>query len=96
MSSDLEEEISCPICFEIPIGQVFQCKNGHTICEACCATLRQCPECRVSYGDGKIRNRALEALLNKLSLDCPYKSYGCKEKVTRGNIENHSMNCAFR
>ena len=45
---------SCPVCFELPSGEVFQCRNGHLLCAECLQQHRNtarrntCPTCRVS------------------------------------------------
>lgn len=59
----LPDQLKCPICFEVPEGEIFQCKNGHAICPQCSSNLDNCPQCRVSFEEGKIRNRAMESFL---------------------------------
>lgn len=61
---------ACPICFEVPNAmKIFQCQNGHVICEACCQSVILCPQCNVEIsGISKIRNRAMEAILAKLKI----------------------------
>ena len=36
-SSIFEKDFECPVCYEImsPPSRIFQCNNGHLICEAC-------------------------------------------------------------
>ena len=34
-SNGLRSAIECPICFEVRRGRLFQCVNGHLICEGC-------------------------------------------------------------
>lgn len=61
--------LNCPICFEVHQGKVFQCKNGHVICEKCSDSVKNCPQCRIPFtGKSKIRNRALEEIIEKLQL----------------------------
>ncbi|CAL8124308.1 unnamed protein product [Orchesella dallaii] len=60
------EDLRCPVCWDLPPGNIYQCKNGHTICETCVNNLYNCPQCRVPYGNDRIRNRVAEALINNI------------------------------
>lgn len=54
----------CPICNDIYTGKVFQCREGHVICDKCMSLMnvpRKCPTCRLPM-DPPIRNRVLEDL----------------------------------
>jgi len=63
--SVLNEVSKCCVCWERPQPFVFQCPQGHILCDSCLSRpeLTLCPECRVPL-DFRIRNRSLEALLN--------------------------------
>ena len=41
----------CPICFEgmSPLIKIFQCTNGHVVCETCRQNLSICPYCRKEF-----------------------------------------------
>lgn len=97
---DLEvpEQLRCPICFEVPIKEIYQCKNGHTICCECEANVKQCPQCRIPIPvNGElIRNRALESLLDNFMVPCPNKLKGCTEKVLKKNVKSHLSTCIHR
>ncbi|ODM92666.1 E3 ubiquitin-protein ligase Siah1 [Orchesella cincta] len=93
--SKMDDHLKCPICFEIPEKEIYQCASGHTICDTCSSSLKLCPQCREPYGTKKIRNRALEQILDSQSFDCNFKEKGCKEKLKRQNITKHSENCPF-
>ena len=60
----------CPICFDemVPPVRIFQCRDGHLVCETCKAGLEPCicPECRQ-----EVTGRAIgvEKLLRSLRLD---------------------------
>ena len=58
---------SCSVCLEVPGPgvQVFQCPQGHVLCEQCKSRpeLTSCPQCRVSLVNVNIRNRTLERLI---------------------------------
>ncbi len=70
MEGEFPEQFKCPICFEIPEKEIFQCQNGHTICDVCVQCLSLCPQCRVGLKPAKIRNRALEEILDLMTFDC--------------------------
>lgn len=66
-------EFDCPVCYEMmePPRRIFQCPNGHLICENCKAreSLRKCPTCRLSLGARRellSRNLAMEKLVENL------------------------------
>ncbi|ODM92662.1 E3 ubiquitin-protein ligase SIAH1 [Orchesella cincta] len=89
----MEEHLKCPICFEIPAQEIYQCASGHTVCGTCSANLELCPQCREPYGTKKIRNRALEQILDTQTFDCIHKDEGCKEKLKRQEILKHADIC---
>ncbi|ODM92655.1 E3 ubiquitin-protein ligase SIAH1 [Orchesella cincta] len=91
----MEEHQKCPICFEIPAQEIYQCASGHTVCGSCSTNLELCPQCRDPYGSKKIRNRALEQILDAQTFDCIHKDKGCKEKLKRQEISNHADVCPF-
>ena len=61
---DLEKE--CPICCEemLPPKKIFQCSEGHVLCEICFKKVSEstkvCPFCKIDLVATPIRNRALE------------------------------------
>ena len=61
-SGRLEEDSSCPVCFELFEPPVFQCPKGHLICKGCLENIfensnnESCPECRTPYMGLKIPN----------------------------------------
>lgn len=95
-SSSEYDDLKCPVCYEIPEDQIFLCQNGHTICGKCSASVQICPQCRVSLTLVKVRNRTLEALLDKLKFECSNKELGCKEQVGRKEIKRHLIDCVCR
>jgi hypothetical protein len=70
-SSNFEENIrkilECPICWEtIRTVPVYQCINGHVVCNECITKLESCcPICRINNSTF-IRNRKLEEIIEKL------------------------------
>ncbi|CAL8098646.1 unnamed protein product [Orchesella dallaii] len=91
----MDNHFECPICFEIPSAEIYQCTNGHTICSECSVNIKSCPECRVPYGNSKIRNRALEQILDKQTFPCVFKEKGCSELCKRQDVDKHGLNCYY-
>ena len=63
----VRELLECPVCLEEmkPPKKVFQCSNGHVICELCKNNpeVRSCPTCRVKFrGHNVVRNIVAEKL----------------------------------
>jgi len=63
---DLAGLLECPICTDIikPPLQIWQCPEGHTICETCSnrPELEVCPQCRMNIQGRMSRCRVLEEL----------------------------------
>jgi len=66
-------DLSCPICFEVPLPpkKIFQCSQGHTICDTCLDKMtgnsRKCPSCREDWSNNSrlpVRNRMAETMLS--------------------------------
>ncbi|CAL8071664.1 unnamed protein product [Orchesella dallaii] len=90
------EHLCCPICLDLPINEVYQCRNGHTICDDCISSLTHCPQCRVRFEDSRIRNRALEAMLDIVEIECSYRDKGCDVKTTRNPLLIHERECVYQ
>ncbi|XP_022232580.2 cysteine and histidine-rich protein 1-like [Drosophila obscura] len=92
----VHKEFLCIRCETIPVGRIFQCHNGHLICEACyqvqvldkmlCETLGTCPQCSVRmYRHLPNRNIAIEWLLAEMQLACEH----CGTKMPRSALRSH-------
>ena len=42
----MREHLECPVCVSVPRGNVFQCGNGHILCQECHEKVQACPTCR--------------------------------------------------
>ena len=67
-NAKLEKEFECPVCLEVmlPPKKIFQCANGHLICERCKnhPEIRSCPSCRVCIVTSQFtRNIPMERLI---------------------------------
>ncbi|XP_034840964.1 uncharacterized protein [Maniola hyperantus] len=59
---NLDDLLQCPVCYEIPTGQIFQCNEGHHVCGRCKMRLDVCPVCRALFFG--TRNYAMEELIS--------------------------------
>ncbi|ODM87795.1 putative E3 ubiquitin-protein ligase SINA-like 6 [Orchesella cincta] len=91
----MEAHNTCPICFEIPEREIYQCSNGHIICSICVAGISNCPQCRISYGASKIRSRILENILDGQEFECAYNEKGCRKLCKRNEMSAHNKSCTF-
>ena len=71
-----EEELTCSVCYELPLGQVHQCTRGHFLCVGCWNDLdklprRICPECRVPVPKAN-RNKVAELAIRYLPRTCTH------------------------
>ncbi len=81
----------CPVCLQIPRAKIFQCVNGHSICEECSSRVKPCPECRSSRK--RSRNLLAEKLLDGFEFKCSYSEQGCKKTMMRGELSAHEDQC---
>lgn len=90
-----DDRLKCPVCLAIPLGEIFQCYYGHTVCDQCYYTVKHCPVCSVEYEGERIRNRQLEYILDKTKFPCANKELGCGSLVLRNEISSHAMCCSY-
>ena len=94
----LEDKFCCPICFCYFGEKIFQCSNGHSICENCKISLNvkgsSCPTCLVYPPDFSMRNRTLEAISVSVKLPCDYKKNSCSYKGDFYERQKHIESCA--
>jgi len=72
--------LECPVCLEIawPPKKIFQCREGHIICDTCKANpnLKNCPMCRTPLSNHLIsRNRSLEEVARTLQEEGSVSSF---------------------
>lgn len=82
---DLDDLLQCPVCYEIPTGQIFQCNEGHHVCGRCKARLDVCPVCRALFFG--TRNYAMEELIANVRKLRAFKLGG---KITTGSGSSES------
>lgn len=68
--------------------------NGHVACRSCRGKVNHiCPYC---FGElGKIRNLALERLLESLQVNCKYGEHGCDLVLKFTEKHSHENQCKF-
>lgn len=90
ITEELMELITCTICKEIMIDEIYQCKSGHLYCDNCIDKIRNCSICETII-DKSIRARPTEHLRDQLELPC--KNPGCS--VITNRHKKHKEDCEF-
>ncbi|KAL9427741.1 hypothetical protein AB3S75_029842 [Citrus x aurantiifolia] len=86
------EVLDCPVCYEPLTIPVYQCGNGHIVCNHCCIELtNKCPSCRLPIGHS--RSIAMEKVLESIQVTCENEDYGCKEKMSYSKKYDHGKAC---
>jgi len=94
--ASIEEEVTCPVCKQIPrTVPIPVCPNGHIICQPCLNKLETlvCPTCRVPILPNKFSVVAA-GVASKLLHLCKFQ--GCKVKMTLTKVKIHELNCKMR
>ena len=77
LDASVRKQLTCPVCNTLMMGRIFQCTNGHPICEQCHSNARdqgfKC-ECGSQLALA-VRCLVLEAIRECVSLSCRYA--GC-------------------
>ena len=65
-----KERLMCPVCYDLPSGEIFSCSNQHMICSDCLPQLVNniCPSCREALGGRPRRHAFAEADVRELNL----------------------------
>lgn len=91
-----DDHLTCPVCLDqCKSKPIYQCTNGHTVCNNCIPHLRCCPLCRSYLPPTRIRNRVIETLLDYMEVACPYKARGCPATLKNINMKEHIFKCNF-
>lgn len=92
MMKDLEDDLSCPICWKQLSPPVLMCKSGHNMCYSCKKeSCRQCPVCRKTFISTP--NLLLDRILYLLPKPCPHANKGC---ILSGSYGHRGLICQFR
>ncbi len=89
MDEQLQSLVRCPVCVSVPRsgGPVFQCGNGHLICDACRYRLVQCPTCRTPYDGKRKRNLLAEQIIDKFDFPRECRHPGCVETAVKSAMK---------
>ncbi len=76
------KSLECQVCLQVRRGcKIFQCVNGHIICEHCGVAFSgtECPICSQATmaGGARIRNLVVEQEIQRLPEQCPNRERGC-------------------
>lgn len=76
-NEDLPRILECPVCYNIPENEVFNCEKGHSVCGKCRLRLSRCALCASAFNGS--RNFLVESLISY------YKKVGFGFSLERTN-----------
>lgn len=92
---EIKSLFECPICFDYAVPPIYQCQNGHLVCQGCFTKITHCPTCRVPISDPSIRNLQLDRLANTFQFPCKYNFNGCQWNSYWFKKRDHEDNCDY-
>ena len=99
----VQETFQCVVCHHIPKeGHIIQCQNGHLLCGECTNNnlSKACPNCRAPLdrlaGNKRIRNLAVEQLIESMDLTFPCKHPYCEFSASKNEAIMHEQKCKYR
>ncbi|XP_063234824.1 E3 ubiquitin-protein ligase SIAH2-like isoform X3 [Bacillus rossius redtenbacheri] len=96
--AELDAMLECAVCLETLQGAgIYSCALcGNSVCWACCLKVDRCPFCRSNLPfDRRTRNLAMERLVAKLALQCKNFRWGCLERLSQPERQEHERACPF-
>ena len=94
-SSSGGRKYECPVCYEFMLPPIYQCRNGHLMCNKCMPQLKNCAICRDKLPRRMIRNLEVEEIAAAEKYPCMNTSRGCKEILNYKDMEEHTKQCVF-
>ncbi len=86
------QSIRCSWCKRIPDMQIFNCLNGHLICDICKPENDICS--RNECTEVLMRSTVAERLLAEITFKCPWTNFGCNEtSIRRDQLTLHKKIC---
>ncbi|CAG9327356.1 unnamed protein product [Blepharisma stoltei] len=82
----------CNLCYNDLYATIYQCKKGHSYCEACYNDNLDCNICRTAILP--FRNRVAEEITTEIDIPCKWKQ--CKEAWPFKDLANHERNCKYK
>ncbi len=97
-ASDFRDDLVCPVCLDVQRDcKIFQCQNGHLICETCYDGLYECPVCREKLAKPGPRCLFAEKAIAALPIPCPHRGLGCSLEASKKEVvEAHAKTCVYR
>ena len=93
--NSIQDVLECIICLELPRKDpIYQCDNGHLLCEFCHKRVDECPLCKVNLKN--IRALAVEKILRKCPRPCKFQGKGCSALMRQLSLKEHEKNCDFK
>ena len=100
----IREAFRCNMCFFVPrAGAIRQCQNGHLFCSACAAwvTSNSCRRCQAPLrhrlaGDGTMRARSVERLIEAVDLEFACRHLNCGFSARKSVLAPHEGQCEHR
>ena len=84
----LKSNLECPVCFIVPkMGPIYQCRNGHLLCNECHPKMKRCPLCKVPLE--KLRNLLSEQIAAMICPEYQFsinRSEGKREVIWQGDL----------
>lgn len=91
VNPELFNKIECLVCMNYMTPPIYQCRNGHSLCDICCKKLKECPNCKGALEGA--RNYTLEDIVQTFYYPCKYEA--CKFSSKADQIRNHEKNCIY-
>ena len=89
-----QEILQCPVCLQVPkTSPIYQCLNGHIVCNQCHPKLTTCPVCRNVLG--KIRSIISEKMIKQVRFGCKFATEGCPIQLPHADLLDHESKCIF-
>tara|TARA_B110000046_G_scaffold184544_1_gene223312 strand:- start:2760 stop:3527 length:768 start_codon:yes stop_codon:yes gene_type:complete len=91
----VERVLECPICQQVKGNAIYQCVNGHLVCNSCAAMISACAVCREPFPEKRIRCLLAEQIVHDLDvpMDC---AWGCGVRVKNSEKSGHAKACLHR
>ncbi|CAG9824088.1 unnamed protein product [Phaedon cochleariae] len=88
----LKMQLQCPICMEYMISNIYNCDNGHVLCNNCRTRVIDCPTCRTNFEQS--RNFPLENLADEIVFACIFSRNGCQITGKLTLLSQHEKECS--
>ena len=94
LNENLVENLECPVCLNYLVPPIYQCSNGHVICNSCRPRVNRCPTCKVKFINN--RNLILEKVFDFCRFPCRHKEYGCDLLLFQKSLKSHEEDCGYQ